>query len=80
MLILECLKNMTIKDINTMGSIYLINHNGRAIGRADYTRYKALPWYKKVICWFSWRYKRKFVDIKGLPIEDFFKGIPIDGK
>lgn len=49
--------------------VLLITKDNEILGNAIYTRYNALPWWKKVICFFSPIYKLKYIDIKGFDVE-----------
>ncbi len=50
-----------------MRVLFTIKDNS-IIGNAIYTRYNALPWYKKALCFFSRAYRLKFIDCKGFKI------------
>lgn len=62
-----------MKDVSNLRCLE-IDSNGDIHGLPDYTRYNNLNWFKKSLCMLSYRYKRKFIDIKGYKIKSF-KGL-----
>ena len=50
--------------------VIFITKDNSIMGHADYTRYNELPWWKKVICFFSPTYKLKYIDVKGFKVND----------
>ena len=81
-----------IKRMNKGQEITMIflDDKGHAFGKANYDRWNKLPWYKHLLGFFFYCYKRKFIDMEGFEIKstngviDGFKKenfrIMVDGK
>ena len=56
-----------------MTRVIFITKDNELIGIPIYTRYNALPRWKKILCFFSKNYKIRFIDIKGFEIANIVK-------
>lgn len=53
------------KEDLTHKDIILLDDNGNFIGEPVYKRWNKAKWYQKLLGYFFYSYKRKFIDIKG---------------
>lgn len=61
-------------------AVYLTDINGNYYGKFNDQRLKAAKWYQRLFAFFSRKYKRKFIDLDPIPVEeiDFNKEIYFD--